>query len=178
MVSAMVSLRILAVGVCGLVLMTACGSGVAADEWATEVCAAMSPWRTQISDLNIRAQQQMSTVSTPAQTRDTLLQLLSGAEAASEIARSALAEAGTPDVDGGDEVARRFAASIKETRDAYARARVDLQALPTTDAATFYDGVVVVMARLNQEYARSGVDTTQLNSDELRRAFDGVDQCR
>ena len=170
--------RMAIVGVFALVLLTACGSGVPAGEWAGRVCSALVPWRTQIADLNARAQHQMSTASTPAQTRDNLLELLSGAETVSESARSAVAAAGTPDVDGGDEVARRFKASLEGTRDAYARARGDLQALPTDDAEGFYDGVVVVMTRLTEEYAKSGVDTTTLDSPELREAFEGVDQCR
>jgi len=146
------------VGVCALAVLTAlaaCGSGVPASEWAGRVCSALAPWRTQISDLNARAQRQMSTASTPVQTRDNLLELLSGAETVSESARGAVAAAGTPDVDGGDEVARHFTASLEATRDAYARARGDLQALPTDDAEVFYDGVVAVMTRPSAGSARA-----------------------
>ncbi len=170
--------RAVAAGVCVLAVLAACGSGVSADEWAGRVCGALAPWRTDISQLNARAQQQMSTASTPVQTRESLLGLLSGAEAASEAARTAVTAAGIPDVDGGDDVARHFVASLTGTRDAYARARADLQALPTDDATAFYNGVVAVMATLNHEYASTGVDTTHLESVELREAFDGVDQCR
>jgi hypothetical protein len=161
-----------------LASLAACGSAVPADEWAGGVCGALVPWRTQISDLNAQAQRQMSVTSTPEQTRENLLALLAGAETASETARAAVANAGTPDVDGGDRVAHQFTASLARTRDAYARARADLQALPTHDARAFYDGVVVVMTKLTAEYAKAGVDTARLESSELREAFDSIEQCR
>jgi hypothetical protein len=161
-----------------LASLAACASGVPADEWAGRVCGALAPWRAQISDLNAQAQRQMSATSTPEQTRDNLLTLLTGAEAASETARAAVAAAGTPDVDGGEKVAHQFTASLEGTRDAYARARKDLQALPTGDAAAFYDGVVAVMSALTAEYTKSGVDTGRVESPQLRRAFDGTEQCR
>jgi hypothetical protein len=101
-------------GLSALVLITGCGSGTPPDEWTSKICGALTPWRTQISDLN----------------------------------------------------------------NAYAHARDDLAALPTQDAAVFYDGVTAAMNRLNREYAMSAVDPSRLDSPELRRAFDGAEQCR
>ena len=156
----------------------ACGSGPAPETWAGQVCGALAPWRAQIAELNTHAQQQMSAASTPAQAQAGLVRLLAGGESASETARAAVVAAGTPDVDGGDEIADRFAASLSQTRDAYAHARGDLQALPTNDAEAFYDKVASVFATLDAEYTRSGVDTADLHSAELRNAFDKVDRCQ
>lgn len=161
-----------------LLLLAGCGGGVSATDWAGRVCAAVKPWRTQIAELNAKAQQQMATATTPGQTRDNLLALLTGGEDASESARAAVVAAGVPDVDGGADIAGRFAVALTRSRDAYHHARTDLAALPTADAATFYDGVVAVMDRLRTEYAASGLDTSNVDSVALRDAFDGVDQCR
>jgi hypothetical protein len=161
-----------------LVGVTACASGTPAVEWVTQVCGALVPWRTQITDLNTRAQQQVSAASSPAQTRDSLLELLEGAESATRQAHALVVAAGTPDVDGGAEVAQSFATSLEAAGEAYAQARIDMAALSTVDEAAFYDGVVTVLARLTDEYAHAGVDTSTLDSPELRAAFDGVDQCR
>jgi hypothetical protein len=120
----------------------------------------------------------MTTAGTPAQAQTLLVELLAGGEDASERARAAVAAAGAPDVDDGAQVARRFLSSLERFRDAYARAKADLEALATEDAATFYDGVVMVMARLNTEYSASAVDPGQIDSPELRRAFDGMEECR
>ncbi len=160
------------------VILSGCGAGRPPEEWARQVCDALVPWRTEISTLNASVQQRMATAGTPVEARTLLVELLSGGEAASERARSAVAAAGTPDVADGDQLAQRFTASLERARDAYAHAKADLQHLPTTDATTFYDGVVAVMSRLTTEYAASAVDPGQIDSPELRRAFDGIDECR
>ena len=161
-----------------LALLAACATGTPPGEWAGRVCAALGPWRAEIDSLNASAQRQISAAATPAQTRAGLLELLLGAERATESARAAVVTAGTPEVDGGEDVARSFAASLASSRDAYGRARATLQALPTHDAGAFYDGVVVLMARLTEDYAQSAVDVTRIDSPELRDAFDRVDRCQ
>lgn len=171
-------MRAAAASVLVLASLGACGSGVDSDQWAGTVCDALTPWRAKIADLNARAQQQMASATTPEQTRASLLELLAGGESASEAARAVVAAAGIPDADGGDEVASQFVTALSGTRDAYARARSDLAALPAAEPSAFYEGVAAVMKKLNAEYAQSGVDTSTLNSPDLRQAFDRVDQCQ
>ncbi len=142
----------LAGGALALLVLAGCGSGPSAQDWAGQVCGALTPWRASIADLNTQAQRQISANSTPAQTQATLLALVRGGQDASETARAAVAAAGTPDVAGGEEVAGRFVTSLADTRDAYAHAHADLAALSTADAATFYDGVAAVLTTLTTEY--------------------------
>jgi hypothetical protein len=156
----------------------ACGGGPSPAAWAASVCAALTPWRTEIGSLTQRAQSQMDAATTPGQAKENLTRLLAGAEAASETARSRVAGAGVPDVDGGDEVARSFVASLTGARDAYGRARAAVSALDTGDATAFYDGVTAAMAKLTEEYGRSALDTGKLRSAELQRAFDEAPECR
>jgi len=158
--------------------LAACGGGPSAEQWTGQVCGALVPWRVTIADLNTRAQQQLSAAHTPTEVRTSLLDLLAGGASASETARVAVAAAGTPDAAGGAAVAARFVASLTGMRDAYARARTDLAALPTGDPPAFYRSVAAVLARLNTEYAASGVDTSKLDAPELRASFDKVDKCR
>jgi hypothetical protein len=157
---------------------TGCGSDRPPQEWAGQVCDALTPWRTRIGELNAQAQASLSASSTPAQTRASLLDLLAGGQAASETARTAVMSAGSPDVPDGERIAERFAASLQRAGDAYAHARTDLQALPTDEAGAFYDGVAAIMATLNDEYTNSALDTKGLESVELRDAFDKVDRCQ
>jgi hypothetical protein len=161
-----------------LVLAGGCSNEPSAGEWATQVCGALIPWRAEITDLNTRAAAEMADATTSTQTRDKLVALATGAESASETARARVAGAGVPDVDGGDAVARSFVSALTGTRDAYAQARTDLMALPTADEAAFYDGVVVVMARLDEAYRGSAVDLSAVSSPELKQAFDGLPACR
>lgn len=170
----MVALGLLAAGGSG-----ACGgSAVAPRAWAKSVCSAVVPWRGKIEALTTTAQQQLTGTATPIQTRQNLVDLLAGAQAASEDARVKVVAAGTPDVAGGDRIAARFADSLRAARDAYAHAKATVDALDTADAKAFYAAVNAAFQRLNQEYEQSALDTTNVASVDLQRAFAEVPECR
>jgi hypothetical protein len=160
-------------------VVAACGSaGVAPRDWAKSVCGALTPWRAQIAALTGQVQQQMTGSTTPGQARDQLVSLLGGARDASEDARRKVVAAGAPAVDGGERIAGQFAASISAARDAYGHARDTVSTLDTGQAKPFYDKVSAAFEQLRREYAASALDTRQLDSAELRRAFDEVPECR
>lgn len=161
-----------------VVLAGGCGGAPAPQAWAAAVCTALSPWRVEISTLTSRTQQQMTAETTPAQAKENLVRLFGGAHAASEAARQGVERAGVPDVDGGAGVASGFLASLTAVRDAYGRAREGIAALSIASADTFYTAVAKVVETLDAEYRRSALDTSKLNSPELRRAFDEVPECR
>jgi hypothetical protein len=158
-------------------LLAGCGGGPAPAAWAASVCEALTPWRAEIGELTARTQQQMTAETTPAQAQENLVRLFDGAHASSERARADVERAGVPDVDGGQAVRDRFTASLAAVRDAYGHARDAIAGLDTGQAKAFYDRVAEVVTVLNEEYARSGVDTTNLESPELKRAFDEVPEC-
>jgi hypothetical protein len=161
-----------------VVVFTVSACAVEPKEWTATVCGALTPWRKQIADLNSKAQKQMASAKTPAQTQDNLVALLSGGEQASETARKAVEEAGEPDVDRGEEIAEQFINSLAAVRDAYGHAGRAIDALPTRDDQDFYDGVVLVITRLNQDYAAGVLDLSKLESAELRQAFDENPACQ
>ena len=63
-------------------------------------------------------------------------------------------------------------------RDAYGRARDTIDGLGTDRPTAFYDGVRAAVETLNKEYDASALDTSKLNSEELKQAFDEVPECR
>ncbi|WP_344166648.1 hypothetical protein [Pilimelia columellifera] len=178
----MPSLRAPAAAVAVLVtfagLAGGCASGPGAPAWATAVCRAMSPWRAQIGQLTRTTQEQMTARTTPPQARENLTRLLGGAHDASDAAWRGVVRAGTPDVDNGDLVARRFQATLAAVRDAYGGARDTVSVLPTTEAEPFYDGVAAAMTTLQREYDAGVLDTSRLESAELKRAFEQVPDCQ
>lgn len=160
-------------------LLAGCGGdGVEPRQWARAVCQALTPWTSQIDTLTSQTQQQMEQATNPQQTKTTLLDLLGGAERASEAARVKVEKAGVPDVDDGAKLAGEFVSALARARDAYGRARTGMARLDTADAKTFYDGVVAVMNQLNTDYGRSGVNTDKLSSPDLQEAFDAAPECR
>jgi len=154
-----------------------CGSGVEPETWARSVCTALQPWRTQLDALTTQTQAQLTSTTTPAQARTNLAGMLDGAAKASEAARSKVAGAGTPDVDGGERIASSFVASLRDARDAYAHARTTVAGLTTADGAAFYSAVQAAFERLRKEYAASALDTDKVASPPLRRAFNEVPEC-
>ena len=163
---------VLALGVAG------CGSAQGARAWAASVCTTLSPWRTEIGSLTSRAQQQMDANTTPGQAKENLTRLFSGAQDASERARAGVAQAGVPDVDNGKQIAAGFTGALAGLRDAYGRAASGIEGLTTTPAKVFYEQVEKVVDKLNADYSASSLDTSKLNSPELKQAFDEVPECR
>jgi hypothetical protein len=158
--------------------LAGCSGGPAPRAWAATVCTVLSPWRTEITTLTTRTQQQMTAKTTPAQAKENLVRLFGGAESASEAARAGVQKAGVPDAEHGKLVAESFTASLSAMRDAYGRARTGVEALATTPTDAFYTKVAGVVDTLNTEYGKSELDTTRLDSAELRQAFDEAPECR
>ena len=167
----------LVVTVAVLALLAGCAGGPPPRAWAAEVCSVLTPWRAEINMLTEQAQRQTQESTTPEQAKENLVRMLQGARDASERARGGLAKAGVPEVDGGDKIAEGFTASLSKMRDAYGRAHDAVKALPTGEASTFYDKVRAAMATLQQEYAASALDTSDLNSTELQAAFAEAPEC-
>ncbi|GAA3347398.1 hypothetical protein GCM10020358_61990 [Amorphoplanes nipponensis] len=161
-----------------LVTLGGCSGGPAPRAWAATVCTVLAPWRTEIGTLATRTQQQMTAETTPAQAKENLTRLFGGAESASEKARAGVEKAGVPDVEQGKKVADSFAASLGAMRDAYGRARSGIAALATSPSKDFYAKVGSVVDTLNVEYQQSELDTSRLDSEELKQAFDEAPECR
>lgn len=161
-----------------VLLIGACGGGPSPRAWAASVCEALAPWRAEISKLTTSTQQQMTAQTTPAQAKENLVRLFSGAEQASETARQRVEDAGVPAVEQGEAVSKGFRVSLGAVRDAYGRARRTIERLDTGPATAFYDGVKAAVDTLNKEYDASALDTSTLRSVELKQAFDEVPECR
>lgn len=160
-----------------VVVLAGCG-GPSPRAWAASVCGALTPWRSEISKLTSSTDQQMTAQTTPAQAKENLVRLFGGAEQASETARRKVEQAGIPETDNGEAISKGFRGSLEKMRDAYGRARDSIEGLSTGEPAAFYDGVRAAVDTLNKEYDASALDTSKLNSEELKQAFDEVPECR
>ncbi|MFG2038980.1 hypothetical protein [Dactylosporangium sp. NPDC048998] len=170
--------RLLAAAVLLCVVAGCGGDGIEPKRWAKSVCTALAPWRTEIADLTAKAQQQLQAAKTPAQIKTNIVDLLAGAESASEKARAGVDGAGVPRVTDGKKVAEQFTASLAKARDAYGNAKRTVSGLPTADAKTFYAAVGSAFATLKDEYERSAIDPAHVGPADLQQAFDEVPECR
>ena len=158
-------------------LLGGCAGGPPPRVWAASVCSALSPWRAQLDSLTTKAQEQANAAPNSAQAKENLVRLFDGAEKSTEAARAKVEAAGVPDVDNGSKIARSFVATLAAVRDAYAHAKDGVTGLGVDDPKTFSDGVAAVLTTLNTEYAKSATDLTNLDSVELKKAFDEVPEC-
>jgi hypothetical protein len=149
---------------------------IAAATWAERVCGALGPWRGEIDALMARAQQRMDGAADADQAKSGLLELLGGAEHASEQARAKVAAAGVPDAANGKRAATEFTDTLRRTRDAYGKAKETVTNLPTVDQKAFYDAVGAAFGQLDKDYGEVNLD--RVNSPELQKAFDEVSACR
>lgn len=159
-------------------LVAGCAAGVPPEEWAKKVCVVVKPWSTSINSALGQAQTQITSKSSPIQTKISLLGFYRGARDSSARALVRVRAAGTPDAENGTEVARQFITSMTDARDAFARAATRTDQLSTSDANTFYAGVVSVGQRLTNENTTNTAGFTKVQSTELQRAFDTVPECR
>lgn len=169
----------LAAAAATLLLLTGCNGEPDRPDaltWAGSVCEALHPWMDEIDNLTGAAGVAMTPDSSPAEAKNELLGLLSGAAEASQTAHDDVVAAGTPDVDDGEAIADRFADSLAGTRDAYRAAHDAMAALDAADD-DFYDDVAQVMAELVDAYA-AVPQVAELDSDELRDAFETAPACR
>jgi hypothetical protein len=176
---------LLAVAVLTLATNTACGGdekndrgSVAAATWAGAVCSALGPWRSEIDSLMTKAQQRMDSAANADQAKVGLLELLGGAQNASEQARSKVAAAGEPDATNGKKAAAEFADTLRRTRDAYGKAKEAVTNLQTGDQKKFYDDVSAAFGQLEKDYTAGALDLDKVKSPELQKAFDEVEACK
>ncbi len=160
-----------------LACLAGCAKGPPPRAWAASVCHALGPWRTEINALTTTAQEQTPQSTTPEQAKENLVRMLGGARDATEKARSEVEAAGVPEVKDGKTIAAKMTESLTKVRDAYGTARDTIDALSTADPASFYTGVQTAMNRLQQDYAASALDTTNLRSTELQTAFAEAPEC-
>jgi hypothetical protein len=161
------------------VLVAGCGAdGVEPDRWAAEVCRVLKPWSETIASLTRDTQAEMSRAVSAERAKSSIVELLRGAEKASEQARQGVADANVPAVDDGERIAAEFRAALRAARDAYGSARRRVAALSTRSPEDFYDGVVEAMRTLSTDYDDGALDTSDLESEELQRAFDEAPECR
>ncbi|HWS34585.1 MAG TPA: hypothetical protein VN408_17825 [Actinoplanes sp.] len=159
--------------------LASCAGNPGAQAWAALVCSKLSPWRAEIDSLTTRTQQLMTAETTPGQAKENLARLFAGAATASETARAGVEKAGVPDVTNGEAIAGGFLTSLAGIRDAYGNARSGIESLPVSDDVKgFYTEVGKVVEQLGTDYQKSSLDTTSLESVELRQAFDSLPECR
>jgi hypothetical protein len=138
---------------------------VTPDRWTRSVCREVSTWLKARGDVDARSVAtlgELSGGSLRAKAAKARLSRASneGAEASDEFIKEVKA-AGTPNVDGGKQIARTYLRTLADYSDAYKQARKDLARAKTTNVEQFTTTAQEINGTLAADLAAVGVDPVE-----------------
>jgi hypothetical protein len=170
-----------------LVTAAGCGGGGNGDAvevglYASSVCNALTTWREQLTSASTILAQRTSTTEDLRDVRRQFVAFYDGAVDVTDEMLAAVAEAGVPDVDNGEEVAAGLQKELRRFRPILVRARNSARKLPVDDEPAF----AIQAQRLGTQFLieANALATMfqaldeQFGAPELRRAADEDAACR
>ncbi|HEU4480563.1 MAG TPA: hypothetical protein VFS18_01635 [Actinomycetota bacterium] len=161
-------------------LLAACGGdggdeGVAPDAFAADICGAASDWVASIQE-RAGAIQTDFTSGDPEQGREVLGKFLDDVIRDTDDLIAQVDEAGTPDVDGGEEFADDLRAAFEESKEILVDVRADVEDLPD-DPQQFAEAGQQMGVSIQEAFTEVSSSFEEPESDELREAFEGEESC-
>ena len=157
--------------VAGMALV-ACGGGTSPEDYATAICNSGGDW---VDALQGRADSLQNSIDTdtPEEGKQILLDFLDGTIDDTDELLDEVEEAGTPDVDGGEEFADDVQDTYDQAREAFVNARNEVEQLPTDDPETFGQKASELGSLLGQVLS----NFEPPRNEEMEQAFDDADAC-
>jgi hypothetical protein len=138
---------------------------VTPDRWTRKVCREVSTWLKARADVDARSLETLSVLSDGSMNAKAAKTRLSranaaGVEASDEFTQQVKA-AGTPNVDGGKQIARSYLATLTDYADAYKQARKELARAQTSNREQFAATAQQINSTLTTDVAAIGVDPVE-----------------
>jgi hypothetical protein len=149
---------------------------VSAQAYVTDVCTSISELTTVVGEGESELDQEA--LATPEQGRDALVGFLGDAADAAGDAHASVEEAGTPDVDGGEQAAAAVSGAIDDLQTIFEDAQAEAEDMDTDDAAGFAADAQEIAASLQESGRRiqQSLGAVEEN-DELAEASEDVEAC-
>ena len=192
--------RLLAVACASVLVFGACGGddgddGETAEETATETpieqeevpveqyvadfCGAMVDWQTSIQTLSTDFRENVFLSDLPPdQKRDELATYLSELRGLTEDFISEVEAAGTPDVEGGADVADQFLSGFQQLTGAIEGVEAQVSDLPTDSEEAFTTAAQELVGQIQTSFQTIGDGLTQIESDPIDQAFTEEESCQ
>lgn len=124
-------------------------AAVPVEEYLDGLCTAIVDFQDELTSLNSDLEAQLSgDVPTPDAVKDLLVSFLGDAVVATQGLADEVRALGSPDVDGGDEIAVTFVGAFERVEDLFATSQSDVEALSTDDPAALAEGLQGVATNL------------------------------
>lgn len=123
-------------------------AAVPVEEYLEGLCTAVTDYQTDITTLSDDLQGQIDQAETPGDVKDILVVFLGEAVTATQGLAEEVRGLGTPDVDGGEEIATTFVNAFEQVEDLFATSKSDVEALSTDDPAALAEGFQEIATNL------------------------------
>jgi hypothetical protein len=140
--------------------------------WADEVCSGIA------DDIAALTTQPDIDPSNPQAAKDGLVTYLGQLETSLDGMASAVEDAGTPPVDGGEEAATSFLDQIGTAKEAVTSAKTKMEAAPVDDPAAFQTAATGAMQDLQALSEMEDPTSSFSDNPELKAAYDEAESCK
>jgi hypothetical protein len=159
------------------VSLAACGGGaVSPRAYVKSVCEAVGDWQGQIQDRSTSLGQNLGTDATPEQGKGALAEFLDGVITDTQGMVDQVEEAGSPDIEDGEDQAKQLTDALTQVLEAFRAARTDVQTLPTDSPEAFQQGADEIGNTIQSAFTEAG-STFDQPSPELDPIFEDEPAC-
>jgi hypothetical protein len=161
--------------------IAACGGGdeVSADEYVGSICSAVSGLTTTIIDGQTALQEAAAGDISPEDGKEQLQSFFDDATSAADTAASDISDAGTPDVENGEEISETITTAFEDLSTALGDASDDVEALPTDSEEDFQSGAEELGTSFQEQASAIGEGVNDLgDAPELESAAEDNSECQ
>ena len=182
-------LRVFAVATLAALVLAACGGDdggggggeeeaetVSVDAYATDVCAALAAWVTDIQDRAATITEGLNPGDAEAG-KERLEEFIGDTITGTEDLIADVEAAGVPDTDGGEEAAQQIENGLTQVKDILEEAQTSISELPTDDPQAFGTGAQEIATSLQEATGEAASTIDSANSEELTEAFAENEDC-
>ncbi len=161
-------------------VIAACGGDeVSPDEYVGSLCTAFGDFQSTLAEGQATVQQAAAGGLDPEAGKEQLSSFFSEAAAASEEAANEVEEAGTPDVENGEQIAEAIGAAFGGITQALEQAQTEIEALPTESEESFATAAQNLATNLQDSVGQVGEGLEQVaQSPELEQAAEENEACQ
>lgn len=155
------------------------GDSVSADEYVGTVCTAIGDYVESVQGGQQAVIAAAAGDLSPEEGKAQITSFIGDAAAATDEAATQIADAGTPDVENGEEAADAITAAFNGLSDAFAEAQSQAEALPTDSEESFQSGAEELSTNLQESSTAigEGLNSVQENP-ELTDAAENNTECQ
>lgn len=184
-------LRVLALGAVAALFLGACGGeesgdtgdtgeteteAVAVDDYASDVCSALSTWVTDIQDRASTITEGIDPGDAKAG-KERLQEFIGETVTGTDELIADVEEAGIPDTDGGEEASNQIQTGLEQVKSILVEAQGQIDELPTNDPQAFGKGAQEIATSLQEATGEAAASIDSANSEELTEAFGKNEEC-